>query len=129
MKKEDNIDQLIRDALSKEETDFYDNLDEQSLPEMMTGLFKGKLKWFAVLTTVLSLVWFIVAVYCAVQFFDTEVTRDMIVYGAGFFMSMMIVSMLKIWNWMQMDKNAILRELKRLELQISMLKKGSSTHS
>jgi hypothetical protein len=29
------------------------------------------------------------------------------------------VSMLKIFAWMQMDKNALLRELKRLELLIT----------
>jgi hypothetical protein len=29
--------------------------------------------------------------------------------------------MLKIFGWMQMDKNAILREMKRLELQVSSL--------
>jgi hypothetical protein len=29
--------------------------------------------------------------------------------------------MLKVFAWMQMDKNALLRELKRLELQVSSL--------
>jgi hypothetical protein len=29
--------------------------------------------------------------------------------------------MLKIWHYMQMDKNAILREVKRLELQVAIL--------
>ena len=29
--------------------------------------------------------------------------------------------MLKIFAWMQMDKNALLREMKRLELQVSSL--------
>ncbi|MEM9680951.1 MAG: DUF6768 family protein [Bacteroidota bacterium] len=31
------------------------------------------------------------------------------------------VSMLKIFAWIQMDKNALLREIKRLEIQISSL--------
>jgi hypothetical protein len=31
------------------------------------------------------------------------------------------VSMLKIFAWMQMDRKALIRELKRLELQISSL--------
>jgi hypothetical protein len=33
----------------------------------------------------------------------------------------MAVSMMKMFAWMQMDKNAILREIKRLELQVSSL--------
>lgn len=122
MKTEENIDLLIKEALNKEEANFYENLDEQSMPEMVTGLFKGKLKWFAILTMILTLVWFGVAIFCAIKFFNTEELREMMIYGAGFFLSMMIVTMLKIWNWMQMDKNAIMRELKRMELQIAMLK-------
>jgi len=122
MKTEENIDILIKEALNKEEADFYQNLDEQSMPEMVTGLFKGKLKWFAILTMALTFIWFGAAIFCAIKFFNTEELREMMIYGAGFFLSMMIVTMLKIWNWMQMDKNAIMRELKRMELQIAMLK-------
>jgi len=35
--------------------------------------------------------------------------------------TMGVVGFLKLFGWMQMDKNAILRELKRLELQVSSL--------
>jgi hypothetical protein len=31
------------------------------------------------------------------------------------------VAILKIWFWMEMHKNAVLREVKRLELQIARL--------
>jgi hypothetical protein len=34
---------------------------------------------------------------------------------------MIAMGMLKLFVWMQMDKNDILRELKRLELQIATL--------
>ena len=121
MKNAENIDELIKEALSKEEAEFYEKLDEQSLPEMMTGLFHGKLKWWTVMTMVLSLLFFIAAVYCAVQFFGAIKLRQMIIWAAGFFNFMMMVSMLKLWSWMQMDKNALLREIKRLELQMSIL--------
>jgi len=29
--------------------------------------------------------------------------------------------MMKLWHWMQMDKNSILREMKRMEFQIAVL--------
>ncbi|WP_339609081.1 DUF6768 family protein [uncultured Roseivirga sp.] len=29
----------------------------------------------------------------------------------------------KIWSWNQMDKNSLLREIKRLEFQVSLLGK------
>lgn len=38
------------------------------------------------------------------------------------------VAMLKIWSWMEMHKNQVLREVKRLELQVARLAaRGAST--
>ena len=123
MKEKDNIDTLIRDALGKEEAEFYESLEEQNLSEMMLGLFKSKMKWWSVMTFTVTFVWFGFAIYCAIQFFKVEETKDLIMYATGVMVSMTAIGMLKMWNWMQMDKNAIMREIKRIELQISLLRK------
>jgi cell division protein FtsL len=34
----------------------------------------------------------------------------------------LVMVMFKLWGWNQMDKNAVLREVKRLEYQVSLLK-------
>jgi hypothetical protein len=60
-------------------------------------------------------------VYCLVQFFKTDITNELIKWGSGGLLFISMSSMLKLFSWMQMDKNAILRELKRLELQVSSL--------
>jgi len=88
---------------------------------MILGLFKGKNKWIMFLMNVMTLVFFGLFIYCIVQFFETEVQKDYIKWGIGSLVFLFGVSMLKVFAWMQMDKNAILRELKRLELQISSL--------
>jgi len=62
-----------------------------------------------------------VLIYAFIQFFQAEEVKDWILYGIIILMSHTSIAMLKIWNWMQMDKNAILRETKRLELQVAML--------
>ena len=41
----DDIDNLIKESLNQEEAEFYDSLDEQSLFEMLTGLFQTRHKW------------------------------------------------------------------------------------
>ncbi|MEO1051310.1 MAG: DUF6768 family protein [Bacteroidota bacterium] len=120
-KSNDTIDEMIKKALSEEEAEFYDQLDEQSLPEMFTGLFQGKQKWLTILTAFMQLMLFIVAVICAVNFLQTEALREMIIWGAGFFLFFMAVTTLKMWHWMQIDKNALMREMKRLELQVAAL--------
>jgi len=117
----EEIDELIKSALSQEEAIYYNELEEQSLLDMAIGVYRGKLKWLAILTAVVMIVVFGLAVYCLIQFLDAENTKDMILWAAGMFGAMMVSSMLKLFHWMQMDKNAILRELKRVELQVGVL--------
>ena len=117
----EDIDKLIKETLSEEEAKFYDELEEQNVFQMLLGLFSGKNKWIIVLMNVMTLIFFVLFIYCVVQFFDTEVTNELIKWGIGGFVCLITVSMLKLFAWMQMDKNAVLRELKRLELQVSSL--------
>lgn len=117
----EDIDQLIKETLTQEEAKFYDELDEQNVLQMVLGVFAGKNKWLLILMNVMTLIFFGLAVYCIVQFFNTDVTNELIKWGIGGFMFLMGVSMMKMFVWMQMDKNALMRELKRLELQVSSL--------
>jgi len=122
MKKDiEKIDELIKEALTQEEAKFYDELGEQNVLEKFGGIFKGKMGWLAIIMNVMVLVFFGLLIYCLIQFLNVETTNELIKWGAGMFTSMLMMSMLKFYFWMQMDKNDILRELKRLELQISAL--------
>ncbi|WP_418604501.1 DUF6768 family protein [Hwangdonia sp.] len=117
----EDIDKLIKETLTQEEAKFYDDLDEQNTWQMVGGLFKGKNKWLLVMMNIMTLVFFGLFIYCLVQFFNTETTKDLLKWGLGSIVFLLGVSMLKVFAWMQMDKNAILREMKRLELQVSSL--------
>ncbi len=117
----EDIDQLIKDTLTEEEAKFYNELEEQNVLEMVTGLFKGKNMWIMYLMNFMTLVFFGLFIYCIVQFFNAEVTKDLIKWSVGSLVFVLAVSMMKIFAWMQMDKNALLREMKRLELQVSSL--------
>jgi len=115
----EEIDKLIKDTLTTEEAKFYDELEEQSLLGMVGGLFKGKLKWILILMNVVNIIAFVGFIYCVVQFVNTDITNELIKWGVFGVVLLMMISMLKLFAWMQMDKNALLREIKRLELQIS----------
>ncbi|MEH6537501.1 MAG: DUF6768 family protein [Psychroserpens sp.] len=117
----EDIDQLIKETLSQEESKFYDSLEEQNVLGMIGGLFTGKNKWINILMNIMTLIFFGLFIYCVVKFFDTTETNELIKWGIGGLVFLLGVSMLKIFAWMQMDKNAILREMKRLELQVSSL--------
>ncbi|PWK17402.1 DUF6768 family protein [Xanthomarina spongicola] len=117
----EDIDKLIKETLTEEEAKFYDELEEQNVFQMVLGLFKGKNKWIMFLMNFMTLVFFALFIYCIVQFFETDVQKEYIKWGIGALVFLFGVSMLKVFAWMQMDKNALLRELKRLELQVSSL--------
>lgn len=125
-KKKEKIDELIKATLSKEESAFYDDLEEQNLLGKIGEVYKGKLGWLAAIMNVVHLLMFMAFIYCIYQFFNTDITNELIKWASAGFLSMIAMGMLKLFVWMQMDKNDILRELKRLELQIAMLTKLES---
>ena len=117
----EDIDKLIKDTLTEEEAKFYDDLDEQNLWQMIFGIFKGKNSWIVYVMSIVQIIFFVLFIYCAIQFFEVEATNDLIKWGVFGTISLMGSSMLKLFSWMQMDKKAIIREIKRLELQVSSL--------
>lgn len=122
MKKDmEKIDSLIKEALSQEEASFYDNLGEQNLFEKLGGVYKGKMGWLAILMNIVSIIILGLLIFFGIQFFDAQGTPELIKWGAYCFVCFMVMSMIKLYVWMQMDKNDVLREIKRLELQISAL--------
>jgi len=117
----EEIDKLIKETLNQEESKFYDALEEQNIFEMLFGLFKGKNAWINILLNIMIIVFFVLFIYSGFQFFKSETTEGLIKWGLGSMAFLLCISMLKLYAWMQMDKYAILREMKRLELQVMSL--------
>jgi hypothetical protein len=117
----EDIDQLIKDTLTEEEAKFYDDLDEQNVWQMIGGLYKGKNVWLTVIMHIINIAAFGLMIYCLIQTFNVESTNDLLLWIAGFFLCLSVMSMLKIYAWMLMHRNAMTREIKRLELQVSSL--------
>ncbi|MGY3793400.1 DUF6768 family protein [uncultured Aquimarina sp.] len=117
----EDIDKLIKETLTEEEAKFYDDLDEQTIFEMIGGLYKTKNRWIIVIMNIVNLIAFGLFIYCIVKFLETENTNELIKWSVAGLLSIMVASMLKIYSWLQIDKNALIREIKRLELQISSL--------
>ena len=117
----EDIDKLIKETLTEEEAKFYDELDEQNLFQMLGGLFKGKNSWLILIMNVMNALVFGLLIYCIIQTFEVEKTNDLILWVGGVILCFLTMSMLKIYMWMQIHRNSVVREIKRLELQISSL--------
>jgi hypothetical protein len=117
----EDIDKLIKETLTKEEAKFYDELDEQGLFGMVKGLLKGKNSWLVVIMNIFSILVFVLLIYCIIQTTEVERANDLILWVGAAIFCLIIISVIKINFWMHMHKNAVIRELKRLEIQISSL--------
>lgn len=117
----EEIDRLIREALGKDEAELLDELGEQSLPEMMTGVFQGRRRMLMVGTTAVIMLFFALSILCAVQLLTTGSPREMLLWGTGLFVSWSSMIGFKTVSWMEMNRNALAREVKRLELQVAQL--------
>ena len=120
MKKED-IDKLIEESLSSEEAEFYHSLDEPGLFKQFVGLYRGKLALWVIWVTIWQLIFTAFAVWAGVKFFRAETTDDFFIWGAIMFIGLLFATFMKLWHWMQMDKNTIIQEIKRMEYQVAIL--------
>ena len=118
---EKEIDELIHQALSKEEAEYFDQLGEQNIPQMLIGFFTGKLAWMNVLISIITLAVFGLTIYTMIEMFAAEVLNDKLEWMTFSILGFVMMALLKTWGWNQMDKNALMREIKRLEYQVSLL--------
>jgi hypothetical protein len=117
-----NIDDKIREALRKEDAELLEHYrGDAPLHEMLLDSFRGRnrfLNALAIFATILVTALMVVSAY---QFFYAESTRTMIGWSAGFVTCAVANGLLKIWFWLELNKNSLTREIKRLELQIANL--------
>jgi hypothetical protein len=121
-----NLDQAIRDALSIEDAKALEGLGaDQPLTRQLGEMFKGQLAWMNVLVWIAGFAAFVALVYCGVRLVAAPDTREMLLWLAGGGLASLAVAMIKIYAWMEIQKNAVLREIKRLELQVALTRRGT----
>jgi hypothetical protein len=116
------IDDVILAALEEEDKALHDQLNSDlNLFETATSVFHGRSRRRSLLVSAVILVLVVLAVICGIRFQRTEITSELVFWAAGFGFSVLGASMLKLWLWLEIQKNAILREVKRVELQVARL--------
>ena len=109
----------IKDALTKADwAEEFDADRDQTFRQMLAGTFKGQARWMTVLVYIYIFAFTALMVVSIVSFFEADRadTRSLILWATGFLMSAVFVSFLKLWIWNIMNRNAVTREIKRLEL-------------
>ena len=115
----DDLDGMIRQALGAEHAELFDQYGEPSLPEMVVDSFRGRTRWLVALTFVSIAVFTILAGVCAYQLYMATEVKELSAWAVATIFCLIAVSMMKIWYWMELNKHAIMREFKRVELQLA----------
>ncbi len=121
-----DIDQQIRRALNAEEAQQFDDYGELGLHEMVLQSFKGKSRWLVALAFSYLAIFMGLMIFMGYQFFVAATQRGMIGWAVGFVSCLLVTCMIKVWYWMELNKNAVTREVKRLELQVARLSRSRS---
>ena len=121
-----NLDKVIYESLSQEDQDFLARLDEEpQFLKQFTGIYKGGLGIFNLIITIGLIFAFVVGLSSLIHFFNVSPDMEgMLKWGGLTALSVGICLFFRIWLSMHIQTNRVLRELKKLELQIASLKQN-----
>ena len=113
-----DLDRMIEEALDAEDRVIMEKYGEQGLFGQFKSVFHGKTAWVSIVSVIAGTLINIIFFYAAWKFFTTTGLDARVTWGAIAWFAAIMVAFMKVWFWMRMESNRILRELKRIELQI-----------
>ncbi len=123
------FEQGVRKAPEAKREESGEGPGEQTLRSMIAESFRGRQRWMAIISWVYVLVFAAVGVYSLVLFLrlapDAPV-KTMLLCIAIFLLMMIAAVTTKLWYWMLLNRNSVLREIRRLERRIDRLPGGAA---
>jgi hypothetical protein len=115
-----DIDRLIDEALDAEERDLLHAIgDEQGLAMQLVGLFGGRMGWVSAVMIAAQGVIFVGGAWATWHFYHAEDVLTALRWGLPATVLLLGSAMLKLALWPTMHTNRLMRELKRIELQVA----------
>jgi len=117
-----SLDEKIKQELERETAEIDELLaNEGGMPDMVSAAFKGSLRHWVWLTTVFILIFTGLMFWSGYGFFVAETTDDRVFWGFCMLISGMPQMALKQWQWAEMNRATMMREIKRLEIAVAKL--------
>ncbi|WP_237132320.1 DUF6768 family protein [Pseudohongiella sp. O18] len=122
-----NLDNRIKNELESDAAEIDKAMAEkEGLIQFAASPFKGGLRHWMVVAYVAIAVLTVVLIWCGYRFFMAESVDQRVFWGVWFVMTVNAQGMLKLWSWMEMNRNSVIREIKRLEIAVGKLHTGNS---
>lgn len=124
------LDDQIRNALSHEDAEMIGGPnDGLRLDQLLISTFQSRNRFITIMMMLVSFVFLGLSIWCATRFFGAEDTKELLTWGFGFIIGIFAVSFMKIWFWLEMQRIAITREVKKVELLSARLLQEMATKS
>lgn len=115
-----NVDDLIEEALGRDEQEILSRIGEEpGFFGMAFGLFSGRLGWVNILLMVVQGVTFLAGAYAAWMFFEAGDAVSQLRWGLPSAVLLILATMIKMAMWPNIHADRLMRELKRIELQLA----------
>lgn len=101
--------------------EIYDASKEDTLLSMVGELYTRRMLPNMLVHAVYTLPFIALAVYCGIEFFDTQQVQFQLMYSAVFICCVHVIFLRKSLYWQMLQRNSISREIKRLEVRIAEL--------
>lgn len=123
-----NLDDQIRNALSSDDAKMIGSPnDGLRLDQLLISTFQSRNRFVTIMMMLVSFVFLGLSIWCAINFFGASDTKELLTWGFGFIIGIFAVSFMKIWFWLEMQRIAITREVKKVELLTARLLQEMTT--
>jgi hypothetical protein len=114
------LDDAIREALSKEDAEFLNRFGtEPGSFQQIFAVFRGPFAWLTAAFMVVLVPLLAFCLYAGWRFYASGDVREMLLWGAGALAALLIAIVIRIWFFLEIQTNRVVREIKRLELQLA----------
>ena len=114
------LDDAIHLQLSKEDAEFLAKFEkEPSSTAQMFGIFTGAFAWVSYIFLLAAILVGFTLVFAAWKFVVTEDLRAMIQWGGLALFGLLVMAVIRIWFWIQIQTNRVVREIRLLQLQVA----------
>jgi hypothetical protein len=121
-----DIERMIDEAISAEERELLKEIgDEPGHFSQIAGMFTGPSAWISAALMVAQSVLFLAGCWAAWEFFRSTDALTALHWGLPASVAILASLVIKLSMWPTMHTNRIIRELKRVELQIAISKRVS----
>jgi hypothetical protein len=119
-----NINKKILEAL-KDDSSAHEFSEEQANALQLIGQsFKGTFRLTFIVIVTMQLIFAGLAIYCAYHLVNEMDIGLKINWLAGMLSAVVIFAVARLWFFMELNRLSVIREIKRVELQVSLLAKG-----